>query len=178
MITDEDIVKVWESCVTVTEMKCGECPLRHLHYPFCQKEGARRALKLIERQKKEIERLNQTSPQVRIEIPHGVIYVDSYDDLDWFLDDARESAIREFAEELKANWRPDNFFGDRVVEVDTIDELAKNATKKTEKTEEIRKRTFVDILVGFTAKVLSALVKVQKKQKTKEGQKNGKRKTN
>ena len=59
-MTDDEIIKALECCITLTENKCPECPNNELRFKgiHCKQQTYKNALDLINRQKAEIERLN------------------------------------------------------------------------------------------------------------------------
>ena len=58
-MTDNAIIKALECCITLTENKCPECPNNELRFKgiHCKQQTYKNALYLINRQKAEIERL-------------------------------------------------------------------------------------------------------------------------
>ena len=69
-MTDEQIIKALECCCDIIGNRCSECPsyLQKKDNDFCQEDLHNFALKLINRQKAEIERLKRASKDLAKEI--------------------------------------------------------------------------------------------------------------
>ena len=90
-MTDNEIIKALECCADNTEGKCRECPFHKLKIS-CIDGLERNALDLINRQKAEIERLTKDKYRLQKALNQSEDYRAI----------AKDEAIKEFAERLKA----------------------------------------------------------------------------
>ena len=135
--TDNEIIKALECCISGEECDCLLCPLHDEE--FCTDERNRAELDLINRQKAEIERLQE----------HNNILICRVDDIVYECDCAKQEAIKEFAERLKeepikcafpllglqTRDEIEEYFNDIMLQVrDAIDKIVKemNAQKQNE----------------------------------------------
>lgn len=123
-MTDNEIAKTLECCISSNFEECWKCPLHNDFYPnLCHYERDKNALNLIKRQKAEFEELN------------GLVNK-RFDDFASEYDNKMKSeAIKEFAEKLKAclhtddfgtpdeRWRPESEYAN------IIDDLVKEMTE-------------------------------------------------
>ena len=94
-MTDNEIIHIWSLCQLEDSQVCETCPLGR-SYPWCDEVLQKETLSLINRQKAEIERLEDVN--IRL---------------------TKAEAIKEFAERLK------KYEGRRGVPIATIDNLVK-----------------------------------------------------
>lgn len=127
-MTDNEIIKAMQ-CVIGNEALCSECTYQKvLPFPSCRRKCAKNALDLINRQKAEIERLEEMLDSSVSSERNAV------DNIDY----EKTEAIKEFAERLK------NCFaisGDYLDIINIIDNLVKEMTEiETNQRKEDEKR--------------------------------------
>jgi len=94
-MTDNEIIKALE-CLRGKQTFCRECKYSaHLHYRECQQAAAQDALDLINRQKAEIERLNEVVERIQHHCRQLCILEAKQ------VNNIKAEAIKEFAERLK-----------------------------------------------------------------------------
>lgn len=103
-MTDNDIIKALEHCMKPTG-ECEECPLDNLCYGNCFDIVKEEALNLINRQKAEIERLQEEIGSLNKKYPCTVdvgnnclVYARSLGDYEKFIGDVSAEAVKEFAD--------------------------------------------------------------------------------
>lgn len=87
-MNDNEIIKALECCGREKDNNCDNCPLTELQLSECTAKVATDALNLINRQKVEIERLNETLD----------IYAVEFDSK---FESVKSEAIKEFEEEIE-----------------------------------------------------------------------------
>lgn len=122
-MTDNEIAKTLEYCISNIFQNCLICPLHNDFYPnLCHCERDKNALDLINRQKAEIERLKHHCFGIQNELE---AYKDTFNTA---IDEAKSEAIKEFAERLENDYS-DILHGAYGVEVREIKNLAKDMTE-------------------------------------------------
>lgn len=121
-MTDDEIITALE-CVRGKEIKCKDCVFtyrRPLLFPDCQRQAATDAIALINRQKKEIERLQHHCFSMQNE---REVYKDTF-----------KTAIKEFAERLKKEAKTEqiHYSYRDFVEIRDINNLVKEMTEEQE----------------------------------------------
>ena len=153
-MTDNDIIKALECCGSETTfMTCGDCPLLDVGKPDCHFSNAKKALDLINRQNKEINRLKN---ELHGKVDHIREQRKAIDDLKKYnkkgltvevkfdkeqleesiqecmrdyelrINEVRNEAIKEFAERLKKKMYP---FSYAIGVENAIDDLVKEMTE-------------------------------------------------
>lgn len=124
-MTDNEIVKALERCnglAPTDEVDCELCPFCDYDaHTKCTEELAKNVLYLIDRQKAEIERLENYIENIRC------VNADLLDNHEISIKEARAEAIKEFAERLKDELKVSTLWG--LVSFDRIDNLVKEMTE-------------------------------------------------
>lgn len=123
--TDEQIITALRVCIEGSS--CKECPINpnHGNYGYCTNLALTHALNLINRQRAEIERLQNECDQAweehsDIQIKYDLLF----DEAKALIEKSKAEAVKEFAEILK---KEAGYFG-RAVAVKDIDDLVKELT--------------------------------------------------
>lgn len=127
---DDEIMTALE-CVRGKEIKCKNCVFtyrRPLLFPDCQRQAATDAIALIDRQKKEIERLQHHYFGIQNELE---VYKDTFKTA---IDEAKSEAIKEFAERLEKEAKTEqiHYSYRDFVEIRDINNLVKEMTEEQE----------------------------------------------
>ena len=119
-MTDNEIIKALECCASIDNTACVDCPTHKEDY-MCAVTVKRRAISLINRQKAEIERLEELlegwkTEAYKVADEKDELYCNAVERVKA----AKAEAIKEFAERLKEEMS----FG-RYIQPDQIDNLVK-----------------------------------------------------
>lgn len=150
-MTDEQVIKALECLASEKDVLCAGCEYRHFNGYTCHKANAKDALTVIQRQKGEIERLENFFTDVRLRQQEATMRVlsdrvlnlterikqqnEQIAELVDDLETARADAVRVFAERIKAHTKHlFNWYDVRWCDISNIvDELVARETTEGEK---------------------------------------------
>lgn len=124
-MTDNEIIKAMQ-CVIGNDVKCSECTYQKvLPFPSCRRKCAKNALDLINRQKAEIERLNE---KITAKDENNYYFMGQLRLAREKLLTAKSEARKEFAERLKCGVPQET----GVIRCADVDNLVKEMTEVQE----------------------------------------------
>lgn len=125
-MTDNEIIKAMQ-CVIGKDVNCSECTYQKvLPFPSCRNMCAKNALDLINRQKAEIERLNE---KITAKDENNYYFMGQLRLAREKLLIAKSEAIKKFAERLKEKLQWDVEFDNKFVFESDIDNFVKEMTE-------------------------------------------------